>query len=53
MSAGDDVIEPVFGALFEGEELPEDGSVRPSDRPGFGMKLQQDHARLSRPFARS
>jgi L-rhamnonate dehydratase len=52
MSAGGDTIEPVFGALFEGEELPENGRVRPSDRPGFGMTLKRD-AGLSRPFAKS
>ncbi len=53
MSAGGDTIETVFGALFEGEELPKDGHVRPSDRPGFGMTLKRAEACLSRPFAKS
>jgi L-rhamnonate dehydratase len=52
MSAGGDTLEPVFGALFEGEDLPENGRVRPSDRPGFGMTLKRDVG-LSRPFAKS
>ena len=32
-------IHPVFGTLFEGEPLPENGRMRLPDRPGFGMEL--------------
>ena len=32
-------IQPVFGALFEGEQLPQSGKLRLSDAPGFGMQL--------------
>ena len=38
-------ILPCFGALFDGEAVPEDGRVRPSDAPGFGMTLR-DRAAL-------
>jgi L-rhamnonate dehydratase len=45
-----DRIEPVFGGLFENEELPVDGKIRPSDEPGFGLKLSRDKVRLERPY---
>jgi L-rhamnonate dehydratase len=32
-------IAPVFGTLFEGEEMPKDGRLRLSPAPGFGMHL--------------
>ena len=32
-------IHPVFGDLFEGEEVPENGRLRLSAAPGFGMAL--------------
>jgi L-rhamnonate dehydratase len=32
-------IMPVFGQLFEGEQMPENGKLRLSDAPGFGMTL--------------
>ncbi|MHA1547519.1 MAG: L-rhamnonate dehydratase [Alphaproteobacteria bacterium] len=32
-------ILPVFGGLFEGEELPVDGKLSISDAPGFGMTI--------------
>jgi len=32
-------IAPVFGDLFEGEQMPHDGRLRLSDAPGFGMTL--------------
>ena len=38
-------IEPVFGALFQGEQLPQNGKLRLSDAPGFGMTLA-DHSML-------
>jgi L-rhamnonate dehydratase len=33
-------IQPVFGDLFVGEALPENGKLKMSDRPGFGMELR-------------
>jgi L-rhamnonate dehydratase len=38
-------ILPIFGDLFEGEDLPQDGRLRVSEAPGFGMQLA-DRARL-------
>jgi L-rhamnonate dehydratase len=32
-------IRPVFGDLFRGEALPEEGRLRVSDAPGFGMTI--------------
>jgi L-rhamnonate dehydratase len=32
-------IMPVFGDLFEGEAMPQNGMLRISDAPGFGMVL--------------
>ncbi len=32
-------IHPVFGDLFEGEQVPENGRLRLSPAPGFGMAL--------------
>lgn len=40
-------IAPVFGDLFEGEPMPLNGRLRPSDAPGFGMRLA-DPASLQR-----
>lgn len=33
-------ILPVFGDLFEGENVPENGKLTLSDAPGFGMNLR-------------
>ena len=32
--------QPVFGDLFVGEPLPENGRIRLGDAPGFGMDLR-------------
>jgi L-rhamnonate dehydratase len=32
-------IMPVFGSLFEGEDLPENGRMKVSSKPGFGMQI--------------
>jgi len=32
-------IMPVFGQLFDGEPMPQNGKLRLSDAPGFGMTL--------------
>jgi hypothetical protein len=49
MSPKGDAVEPVFGTLFDGEDLPQDGKAKPSDRPGFGMTLRGEVA-LKRPY---
>lgn len=38
-------ILPVFGALFTGEQVPQNGKIRLTDAPGFGMDLA-DHSML-------
>lgn len=38
-SADGKTIQPVFGSLFEGEQMPRDGKLKLSDAPGFGMQL--------------
>ena len=42
-SADGTVVEPVFGTLFEGEDAPLNGIVRPSEPP----RLRADAARRS------
>lgn len=32
-------IRPVFGSLFSGEELPENGRLKVGSAPGFGMEI--------------
>lgn len=32
-------IQPVFGQIFEGEQMPENGKLRLNQSPGFGMVL--------------
>ena len=49
-SPGGDTIEPVFGTLFDGDDVPIDGQITPSDRPGFGLTLRRDAVNLARPF---
>ena len=38
-------IQPVFGTLFTGEQVPVNGKLRLSDAPGFGMQIA-DHSTL-------
>ncbi len=38
-SADGQSIRPVFGTLFDGEPVPENGRMRVPDAPGFGMTL--------------
>ena len=45
-----DSIKPYFGGLFEGEPLPNRGSVDLGDAPGFGLTLLREG--LVRPFER-
>jgi L-alanine-DL-glutamate epimerase-like enolase superfamily enzyme len=46
-----DIIAPTFGTLFDGDDAPANGMIKPSDRPGFGMTLRRDTANLVRPFS--
>ena len=41
-SANTDKIEPVFGRLFEHEDLPLNGRICPLEEPGFDLKLRKD-----------
>lgn len=34
-------IRPVFGQLFTGEDLPQNGRLKVSDKPGFGMEIAE------------
>jgi len=45
-----DTVGPVFGTLFDGDDLPVDGHIRLADRPGFGLDLRRDRVSLARPF---
>ena len=45
-----DRVMPLFGDLFEGEQLPENGSIQVSDAPGFGLELRRDAVPLRRPY---
>lgn len=53
MSERADRIEPNFGTMFESEPLPEQGYISLPDTPGFGLELNRDALKLSRPFDRS
>lgn len=46
-SADGRAIQPVFGSLFTGEQMPQNGKIRLTEAPGFGMELA-DHAMLAR-----
>jgi L-rhamnonate dehydratase len=52
MSADGTRLEPVFQGLFDGDDLPENGGILLSDRPGFGLTLRPGR-NLTRPFAES
>jgi L-rhamnonate dehydratase len=52
-SAEADRIEPVFGGLFEHEDLPQDGRLRISDEPGFGLTLRKGAVAFVRPYPES
>ena len=43
-------IEPVFRGLFTNEPMPENGRIRLTDRPGWGMTLNRNELSLERPF---
>lgn len=47
--AGDRIV-PVFGQLFTGEPLPEDGVIALCDEPGWGLSVNKDAVGLRRPY---
>ena len=47
----DPLFEPVLGTLFDGDDVPIDGHITQSDRPGFGLTLRRDAVHLARPFS--
>ena len=49
-SPAGDAIAPTFGTLLDGDDVPMNGAITPSDRPGFGMTLRRDAANLTRPY---
>jgi L-rhamnonate dehydratase len=44
-------LVPLFGGMFEGELMPENGRVKVSEAPGFGLTLNRGAVRLVRPYA--
>jgi L-alanine-DL-glutamate epimerase-like enolase superfamily enzyme len=46
MSPDGDAIVPIWNGLIEGDPLPENGVVRPPDRPGWGIELVRDRVNL-------
>ncbi len=52
-SPAGDRIEPTFAGLFDGDDIPANGKIRPADRPGFGLTLAVDTGSLRRPFSAS
>ena len=49
-SANADKIEPVFGGLFEQEDLPVNGCIYPLEEPGFDLKLRKNLVHFERPY---
>jgi L-rhamnonate dehydratase len=43
-------IEPVFRNVFIDEPMPENGRIKLTDKPGWGMTLNRDQLELARPF---
>jgi L-rhamnonate dehydratase len=50
MSPRADHLLPLFGGLFAGEPIPQDGYIALSDEPGFGVTLDRTAVRLRRPY---
>jgi L-rhamnonate dehydratase len=53
MNARANQIEPNFGTMFVNEPLPRDGYIELPDTPGFGLELNRDALKLTRPAKRS
>ena len=45
-----DEVRPLFGDLFEGEILPENGLIGVPEEPGWGLRVRRDVVDLRRPF---
>jgi L-alanine-DL-glutamate epimerase-like enolase superfamily enzyme len=45
MSADGMEIQSIFGSAIIGDPLPENGSIRPPDRPGWGIELNHSNLR--------
>ena len=41
---------PVFGNMFKNEILPQNGKIKLTDDPGWGMKLNRNGLKLNRVF---
>ena len=41
---------PVFGKMFINEQVPTNGKIRPTDDPGWGLKLNRESLNLIRPY---
>jgi L-alanine-DL-glutamate epimerase-like enolase superfamily enzyme len=41
---------PVFGEMFINEQVPINGKIRPTDDPGWGLKLDRENLNLIRPY---
>jgi hypothetical protein len=41
---------PLFGTLFDGEMLPQNGLIEVSEEPGWGLRLRHGSVELRRPF---
>jgi L-rhamnonate dehydratase len=52
MSPQADTIVPAFGNLFTDEPLPKDGWMDLPDKPGWGVTLNREKLKLSRPHKR-
>jgi L-rhamnonate dehydratase len=50
MSQNGDKLVPLFGTMFSGDPLPENGAVKLGDEPGFGLTLNRSELKLERPF---
>jgi L-rhamnonate dehydratase len=45
MSPDGESIVPLWGDLFQNDPLPQNGTIRPPDRPGWGVELNRDRVR--------
>ena len=41
---------PVFGKMFENETLPQNGKIKLTDDPGWGLKLNRKGLKMNRVF---
>lgn len=43
-------LSPVFGSMFKNEAMPANGAISLTDDPGFGLELDRERLKLSRPI---